>query len=485
MTSTTKPAFQLMTGRTIGFAAAFAIPLILVRCFSQADFGYYRELFLVFTTVFGVAQVGMAESLYFFVPSAPASAPRAVGNALLTLAGVGVLAAVVIAAAAPALAGWMNGPALSRYLPFLGIFLALMLVSAMLEIVMVARQQYRLASATYASSDVLRAVMLTVPALLTRRLEALLAGAIVFAAIRCLVLLRYLWHAYGQALRGDTAVLKGQLRYALPFAAAVTVEIIQTNLHQYAVAAWFDSATFAIYSVGCLQIPLVDLLATSAANVMMVRMSEELGRGRPVLPLWHHTIERLAIVVLPLTAVLIISAHDVIVALMTAKYAASVPIFIVSTTAIVLTALPVDAALRAYAQTRFLLWMNLFRLAFIVAGIGWFISTFSLPGAVLVTVLATAFAKVLALGRIARLTHVGAKDVLPWRALTLAAAATLAPVVPALFVQAHLTLPALPRAGVTTITYALGYGAAIGAIWLAARTGNWPSLRLLSSVEGQ
>ena len=67
----------------------------------------------------------------------------------------------------------------------------------------------------------------------------------------------------------------------------------------------------------------------------------------------------------------------------------SVPIFMVW----VLTMLPavfaVDAVLRVYAQTRFLLVMNLVRFAFVAGLIGWFLSSFGLMGAVLVTLLAT------------------------------------------------------------------------------------------------
>ena len=54
----------------------------------------------------------------------------------------------------------------------------------------------------------------------------------------------------------------------------------------------------------------------------------------------------------------------------------------------------VDAVLRVYAQTRFLLAMNLLRLAIVAALIGWsFMTLFGLRGAVLVTLLATAVVK--------------------------------------------------------------------------------------------
>ena len=64
-------ALLLVAGRTAGFVAAFAIPVVLARTFDQAAFGTYKQLFLVFATLYAVLPFGMPASLYFFVPRAP------------------------------------------------------------------------------------------------------------------------------------------------------------------------------------------------------------------------------------------------------------------------------------------------------------------------------------------------------------------------------------------------------------------------------
>src|SRR5262245_40778001 len=175
-----------------------------------------------------------------------------------------------------------------------------MLLSSTFEIVLICFKRYRAAAAVYAGSDVAKALLLVAPALLFRSLTALMIGAVGFAALRCVAMAVELVRRFGGRLRIDRSLLTLQLAYATPFATAVAVEIVQMNLHQYVVATLFDRATFAVYSVGCLQIPLVDLLSTSAANVMMVRMSEDAAQGRSVLGLWHRTVERLAWVFFPL-----------------------------------------------------------------------------------------------------------------------------------------------------------------------------------------
>ncbi len=125
----------------------------------------------------------------------------------------------------------------------------------------------------------------------------------------------------------------------------------------------------------------------------------------------------------PLVAVLLVAAHDLIVLLFTERYRASVPVFMVGTAVIALSVLATDTVLRVYAQTGFLLRLNAVRLGVIAALIAPLIAAWELPGAMLVTALATAVAKGLALGRIRRLLGVGFAGLLPWRSLLATGAA--------------------------------------------------------------
>src|SRR5687768_18513273 len=68
--SSFRPVLALMSGRTVGFAAAFLIPVALARILDQAEFGTYKQLFLIAGTLYGMGQLGMAESLFYFLPRA-------------------------------------------------------------------------------------------------------------------------------------------------------------------------------------------------------------------------------------------------------------------------------------------------------------------------------------------------------------------------------------------------------------------------------
>src|SRR5690606_36731642 len=106
------------------------------------------------------------------------------------------------------IAAFMNNPALAGYLPYIGLYLAFMLVSVLLEIVMTVRRQHVAASCAYALSDVLRTALYLVPVLIFAELRWLLLGAVVFAVLRFAVTVAYLAREFGESLRPSRTLLR-------------------------------------------------------------------------------------------------------------------------------------------------------------------------------------------------------------------------------------------------------------------------------------
>ncbi len=459
-----KPALLLMSGRTVAFAATFFIPLVLARVFDPAQFGTYKQLFLIWGTVYSIAQLGMASSLYYFLPRAPRMGGQYVANCLLFLAATGLVCLGALVIAAPKLSHWLSNSELSQYLPWIGLYICLTMFAMALEIVLISRSRYRWAAASYAVSDLVRAAVFIVPALWFRQLDWLLKGAVLLAFLRAAVMMFYFRREFRGSFKPDRALLRNQLAYALPFGLAVLVEILQASLPQYVVSHLFDPATFAIFAVGCLQIPLVDFAASPTSDVMMVKMQERLAEGRKqaVLAIWHDTTWKLALLFFPLAAFLMVDAREFIVFLFTRRYIASAPIFMVWSGMILLTTLQVDGVMRVFAQTRFLLALNLMRLAIIAGLIQWSLGEFHLLGAAMVTVLATLLFKAGALIRMKRLLGVSAVNLLPWRSLGALLAAAVCGAVVAMAVKSQIHISPLPTILATGVAYAVTYA---GLVW--------------------
>jgi len=298
-----------------------------------------------------------------------------------------------------------------------------------------------------------------IPVLLYPGLHTLMRWAVVFSALRLLAALVLLRKEFGGDFRLDPGLAPAQLAYALPFALYVLVEILQSTWHQYAVSWTFDAATFAIYSVGCFQVPFVDFLATPASSVMMVRMGEEMREGRPrnALAIWLDITRKLALIFFPLVALLIVASPEIITFLFTDQYAASAPIFALWALSIALSVLQTDGVMRVHAQIGFLFRVNLVRLALVMILIRPLMTAFGLQGPVLVTLLAMGVAKGLHLRRMGQVMRLKASEWLPWPSLGAIAAVSVTSVLPVLGVRAFLGGPRFLVLVAEGAAYALTY----------------------------
>jgi len=464
VTSIFRPAVLLLAGRSVGFLAAFGMPIFLARIFPVSEFGTYKQVFLIYATLFGIAQIGMAESLYYFLPTNRDNGGNHAANTLTVLGASGLVCLALVWVCRSGVGSIFNNPVLPQYLPLAGASLMFSLAAVLLEITMTARKRFRLAAGTYAVSEILRVGFYLLPVAIFGGLEALLWGAVAFALLRLGVTVFYLYRNFGTGLRPDWQVLRGQLAYALPFAMAVTIDVAQGTLHLYAVAHFFPPAMFAVYAVGCLQIPLVDMMMTSTGNVMMVRMQElrTAGRTADILEIWRDTTLKLALVFVPLVVALLILADHLITLLYTSRYAASVPVFMVSVTMIAMAGIMTDSVLRVYAQTRYLVVLNIVRLGVVATTIVFLMRALDITGAVVATVLATIIYKALALLRIKHVLKCPLSRILPWGGVARVLAITAVAALPAILVKLLLE-----RAGLAPVVILLVPGMVYAIAYIA------------------
>ena len=73
--------------------------------------------------------------------------------------------------------------------------------------------------------------------------------------------------------------MRQQLTYALPFGLAALLYSSQTDVHNFFVGNKFSAADFAVYSIGCFQLPLIWVLYESVSAVVIPKMSELQANG--------------------------------------------------------------------------------------------------------------------------------------------------------------------------------------------------------------
>jgi O-antigen/teichoic acid export membrane protein len=457
-------ARPLLLARLAGAALTFAVPLVLARVLVPASYGTFKQAWLLSQTLVLVLPMGLTQSLYYFVPRDPAGRDRYVAQTVWVTAAIGLIAAALLLLAAPAIDARLENPELIRNLPWVAAFTAFILAGSPLDVALNASGRVGAAALVRVGTEAARGLGMVAGALLTGRVEGVLAGIAAATGLRALVTWWLLPRAHG--LRLDPAALRRMAAYALPFGLAFLLIVPQQQYHQYAVAAAVSAAAFAVYSVGTFQIPVIDVLYTPISELLQIGLAEVEGAGRPVragLALFHEAVLQLSFAFVPLAGLLAVAAPDLIVFLFSSRYEAAVPIFRVAVIAVALAALPLDGVMRARAQNRFMLGLSTFRLAatlgLVTGGLRWIGPIGALGG----WLVAETLARAAMLARTARLFEVPLRAVLPVRSLARQGAAT-AFAMPFAWAALHLlAAPAFVRLAACGLAFA---GAYLGLSWL-------------------
>lgn len=428
----------LVVGRGAGFVCRFAMAVVLARQLPQIEFGLYKQAFLLQTTFILLLDLGLPASLYYFLQRDEQARPQYVSQSLAVLALVAVVGGAALVAGAPWWGAAFYENLLGPLAPQLAVFLGATLVSSVLEAILIARQRARQAAVAYGVSDLALAALVLGVLLAGGGVPAILWAVTVVHAARITALLLYLRRARLLSFRAlSWGPVGRQWNYAIPFWGGHIVEVLALAAPQYYVAWGYDTRTFAVFAVGSMSVPFVDVIYSAVVSMVVVQVTRlaQVGARDQIHDTIGAGIRLVALVCLPLFVLLELLAGEVITLLYTHRFVDAVPVFRVSLLVLPLMATQLDYVPRAWADTRFLFFMYAVRGMVCVGLLTVLPPTLGLPGAPLAFVLALAATHVILLVRVSRLTGLPYAKVWPLGVLARIVAASLVSAIPVLLVK--------------------------------------------------
>jgi len=352
----TKRAALLAAAKALAFALTIPLPLVLVRTLSQSEFGVYKQVFQIMQTVLGLAGLSVNLSVLYFLPRNPDKKPQIALNVLIFYLGVGSLVALLFAA----YPGWITlifkGNELVPHIPLLGVAILLWLLSTVLEVVAVADNDIRSASVFIVVIQLSKSVLMMLAGAVFGTVHAIVIAAVVQGALHCLIMFVYLHKRFGRFWGTfDWQLFKAQLANAIPFGIGACAYGMQADLHNYFVSHYFDPGQFAIYSVGCFQLPLLGLLFESVVSVLIpeVARREQKADYSGIIELWAAAVRKLALVFVPVYTLLFVVRYEFITLLFTKNYAAAAPIFAINSLGLLLYICVPTSILRSFDDLKY------------------------------------------------------------------------------------------------------------------------------------
>jgi len=369
--SLTLQTVWLLAARLAAFVLTLLLPVILVRVFDRAQIGTYRQIFLVVGTAINILPLGFTMSAFYYLPREHERRGLIVMNIVLFLAGIGLLAGSVVAFFPVVLQRIVGSNALTPYTPLIGLTIFLWLFSGLLENIATANEDVKSSTAFIIFAQLSKTILILSAALFFRTVGSLLYAAIGQGIVESSILLWYLRKAFpGFWKHFDPKVFREQASYVAPLGLAGFAYSAQCDLHSYIVAEHFSVESYAIYSIGSNQLPLVNTVRDALVSVLLARISslQQQGQTDQIRELMLRAVRKLSAMYIPVCAALFVLGREFLITVYTAKYLDSYPILLLNALLLPLAGMITDPVLRAYAQYRYVtLKVRLVMLAVLVA----------------------------------------------------------------------------------------------------------------------
>lgn len=421
--SLTKQAGFLMAGRILAMPLAFFLPVVLVRFFSIEEFGHYKQLFLIFYTIIPFLDCGLSNSLFYFIPKYPHIKENILSQTCSILILISLLTTICFFIFKNEIALVFSGSlSLSPFVPHIGLFAAFWHISTVLEVVLIVEKKAFHSGMTTFLSDAAKSIAAIIAVLTGGGLKEVLYAFILIGFLRTLIMFFYIsTKNIFSFSRWDTQLLRSQLAYALPFGFAVIVIGLVDRSHQYIISISTNASVFAIYSVGCFQLPFLAIVVDSIAKATLVRISEltsEANSSIEIAQIISNSIRKLWILFFPVFVFLFCYADEIITLLFTDNYKDSIPIFRIFIFLIPLSAILVQHVPRAFSETGFILKNNLICLFLTVLFGMLFINYFGIMGPALGFILANLIWKIIHLNKCKKMVNTDLRKLLPFGSMT-------------------------------------------------------------------
>ncbi len=353
--SLSRKAGIMVISRAITISVQLVSLVVLTRVLSKQDLGILSFLFMmVYLSVLSIGQLALPESIFYFFELLAKSARK--NFALLTsrtLFFVSLVGSILIFLICYVVK--LKGQPLDNlYWPFM-VLILLELPTTPLPNILIAIGQAKKAAVFNIAVGLVQFLALVLPAALNLPLKTIifsLLGSGVFRFLLSAILFANILH--GEQTRLPAGTAKKQLSYSIPLSFAQILWSLNRQIDKYVVAWFLPAAVLAEYIIGAWEIPVLSTIPASVASVMLPKfVAYHLDENREeLLELWHTAVKKVSIIIIPLTVLFLLIAHEFIVLLYTKNYIRAVIPFRIYTVILLHRVASYSAILKAIDDTR-------------------------------------------------------------------------------------------------------------------------------------
>ncbi len=370
MASRRSKVFALSLGRGLNMAVQVIFGMVVARVLSMHDLATYRQTMLAYNFVMPLLTLGIPEAMYYFLSGATERRRGIIlDNMALLLLMASVFTAFLLFGGTDFLANRFDNPDLRRTLRWFVFYPLLTFPSMSLTAVLIINEKVNISVILNFVLNFALTIALLISCVVTKSYVWPLYMKIVFAGITTIAMIiavfsivkdGFDWPRIGNMWK--------VLKFAAPLGFAGMLGTISMQLANVIVSSMCTPEEFAVYSNGAQEVPLVGMVTSAIATVILADMAVLCREGRKTeaLELFRKAAVASAVVLFPLTLFFVVYAKDFIIFMFSEKYIGSTLPFIIYLLLMPIRIVVYQSAYIALGKTNAVMWRTI---------VGLFVST--------------------------------------------------------------------------------------------------------------
>jgi O-antigen/teichoic acid export membrane protein len=402
--------------RIAGSVFALLALALGARLYNKPEFAYISAILLLYESAVALGSLGLADAVFYYIGRTPERASHVVRQTSFLLLVVAVPVVAVVWGFGLGISGQIP---LRSALPWLAATILIELPTQPAVNQLLAVRRARLASALYVTFAAFRPFAVLFPAIAGVSIEWMPRILAITGASRLVAHTVIIERVFPLTAGGwrDPATLRAILRFAFPIGVAQLGGRLNPQIDKYVVEWVRGSHDFVLYTAAAWELPLITLIPYAIGAVMQARYVRlhASGERQALRELWLATVRKTALLVLPLSLMVMALAREAVTLVAGADYADATPLFQIFTLTMLQRVTAYGPMLQSIGETRSLLVTSGLMLATNLILSYPFTVWFGFPGAAIATVCANIPPLVFTLWRISIGFGCRIRDVMPWR----------------------------------------------------------------------
>ena len=306
-TNNTIQAFWISFGSLFAFGFTLASSMILSRYFPKEDYGTFKQVIYVYSTLLVVFTLGLPQAFSYFLPRVQLDHAKSLISKITNLFFLlGGCFSVILFVFSGQISVFLKNPDLELAIKIFSPVPLLMLPTMGLEGILATYQRTKFMAIYTVTTKVFMLLCVALPVIIFNGGYIQAIEGFVVASFVSFLLALYLkfYPLRGAKNEKCSTTYREIFRFSLPLLYASICGIIISSADQFFISRYFGSQVFADFSNGSLQLPFIAMIIAGSSTVLSPIFSKQIFEQKDpkkeILPIWINVFEKSAKLIYPL-----------------------------------------------------------------------------------------------------------------------------------------------------------------------------------------